>query len=106
MDSTVRLSGRVIAAGRALAGISQKELAVAADLPEDTFRLLEASGAAWAADENTPALCQALESFGVAVIQEGDGMGAGVRLKFTRQDTRQIGRLEGEGGVVGSDHVP
>jgi hypothetical protein len=33
-------------------------------------------------------------------------MGAGVRLKFTRQDVKQIARLEGEGGVVGSDDAP
>jgi hypothetical protein len=33
-------------------------------------------------------------------------MGAGVRLKFTRQDARQIGRLETEGGVARSDDVP
>jgi hypothetical protein len=27
-------------------------------------------------------------------------------LKFTRQDVRQIARLEDEGGVVGSDDAP
>jgi len=42
----------------------------------------------------------------VIVIEESDGMGAGVRLKFTRQDVRQIARLEGEGGIVGSDDAP
>lgn len=30
-------------------------------------------------------------------------MGAGIRLKFTRQDVKQILRLEGEGGIAGSD---
>lgn len=35
---------------------------------------------------------------GVIVIGESDGMGAGVRLKFTRQDVKQIGRLESEAG--------
>jgi hypothetical protein len=29
-----------------------------------------------------------------------------VRLKFTRKDVRQIMRLEGEGGIVGSDDAP
>ena len=33
-------------------------------------------------------------------------MGAGVRLKFTRQDVKQIGRLENEGGFARSDDVP
>jgi hypothetical protein len=33
-------------------------------------------------------------------------MGAGVRLKFACQDVRQIGRLESEGGIIGSDDAP
>jgi len=33
-------------------------------------------------------------------------MGAGVRLKFTRQDVKQIMRLEGEVGIVRSDDTP
>ena len=33
-------------------------------------------------------------------------MGAGVRLKFTRQDVKHINRLEGEGGMVRSDDAP
>jgi len=47
-----------------------------------------------------------LETFGAVVISEGDGMGAGVRLKFTRQDVKQLGRLESEGGFARSDDVP
>ncbi|MCK9540916.1 MAG: hypothetical protein M0R03_02670 [Novosphingobium sp.] len=49
---------------------------------------------------------RALDHFGVIIVEEGDGMGAGVRLKFTRTDTRQIARLEGEGGAIGSDDAP
>ena len=49
-------------------------------------------------------LRQALESGGAVFIDEDDA-GAGVRLKFTRRDVRSINRLEGEGGVVGSDDV-
>ena len=47
-----------------------------------------------------------MDHFGVIIIEELDGMGAGVRLKFTRQDVSQIARLEGEGGIVGSDDAP
>ena len=47
-----------------------------------------------------------MDFFGVVVIDEGDGMGAGVRLKFSRQDVRQITRLESEGGIVGADDAP
>ena len=71
-----------------------------------TLRHLEASGSAWISEDESQALGQALETFGVIVIFEGDGMGAGVRLKFTRQDARQIGRLETEGGITRSDDVP
>jgi hypothetical protein len=39
-------------------------------------------------------------------IPEGGGIGAGVRLKFLRQDVKQIGRLENEGGIVADDDVP
>jgi hypothetical protein len=46
-----------------------------------------------------------LETFGAVVVPEGDGMGAGVRLKFTQQDVKQIDRLENEGGIVRSDDV-
>lgn len=40
------------------------------------------------------------------MIDEAGGMGAGVRLKFTRQDVKKIARLGGEGGIVGSDDAP
>ena len=47
-----------------------------------------------------------LENFGAVFLPEGDGFGAGVRLKFLRRDVRQIVRLEGEGGIVNDDDVP
>ena len=49
------------------------------------------------------AVKRGLDHFGVVIVDESDGMGAGVRLKFTRVDTKQITRLEGEGGIVASD---
>jgi len=106
MNSMVRLTGRLVAAGRALTGISEGELATSAQIPLETLRLLESSGAAWIGNDESRSLGQALQTFGAVIIPESDGMGAGVRLKFTRQDTRQIGRLESEGGVVRSDDVP
>ena len=69
--------------------------------------LMEANGSAWIQEgHDTDAVRHALEKFGVVVLAETDGMGAGVRLKFTRQDVRQIARLEGEGGIVRSDDAP
>lgn len=106
MSATFQLTGRLIAAGRALTGVSPIELAASAGIPLETLRQLEASGGAWIANHDSQALGRALETFGAVVILEGDGMGAGVRLKFTRQDERQIGRLEAEGGIERSDDVP
>ena len=106
MTSTQQLTGRLVAAGRALTGVSQSELASAAGLPLEVFRVLESSGAAWIPPDKSGPLVQALGTFGAVVVPEGGGLGAGVRLKFTRQDTKQIGRLETEGGVVRSDDVP
>lgn len=100
------LTGRLVAAARALTGISLEELANASGLEVENVRLMESNGGAWIPDHPSQALSHALEKFGVVVIREGDGLGAGVRLKFTRQDFRQIGRLEGEGGAARPDDVP
>jgi len=106
MNPMGRLTGRLVAAGRALTGVSQSELATAAKIPLEMLCLWETSGAAWIPEDKSQPLRRALETFGAVIVTEGDGMGAGVRLKFTRQDTRQIGRLESEGGVARSDDVP
>lgn len=107
MSNRVQISGRVIAAARGLTGISQAEFAAAAGLPVEAIRRLEGGGSAWVrSDRDIEAVGRGLKHFGVIVIEEADGMGAGVRLKFARQDTQQIIRLEGEGGIVGSDDAP
>jgi hypothetical protein len=107
MTSKVQMSGRLVAAGRALTGISRADFAAAAGLSVETLRHMEESGSAWLHSErDAEAVNRGLEHFGVIVIGESDGMGAGVRLKFTLRDVRQIARLEGEGGIVGSDDVP
>lgn len=51
------------------------------------------------------AIRAALEQGGALFIDEGDGDGLGVRLKFARKDVRQINRMENEGGPVGDDDV-
>ena len=50
-------------------------------------------------------LKKTLENLGAVFIEENGG-GAGVRLKFTRADARQISRMENEGGMPGSNAVP
>jgi len=60
-------------------------------------------------DEPSPeiikTLKKTLEDLGAVFIQENGG-GAGVRLKFTRTDAKQISRMENEGGNWASNTVP
>ncbi|BCP54365.1 hypothetical protein K32_29820 [Kaistia sp. 32K] len=101
------LTGRLIAAARALTGISLDVLAKAAGLDAETMRLAEDNGSACLSSaEESAAIIEALERFGAVFLAEGDGLGAGVRLKFTRLDVKQITRMEGEGGPAGDDDVP
>ena len=107
MTAETGVSGRLIAAARALTGISAKDLALTSGVGIETLRQMEASGGAWLqAGADLDAVIRALEAFGVIFIPESEGIGAGVRLKFLRQDVRQIGRLESEGGIVAEDDVP
>lgn len=107
MTGKTQISGRLIAAARGLTGISQAEFAAAAGLPVEELCLMEAGGSAWLPSErDVEAVSRGLHHYGVIVIEESGGMGAGVRLKFTRQDVKQIARLEGEGGIVGADDAP
>jgi transcriptional regulator with XRE-family HTH domain len=102
-----KITGRMIAAARALAGVSQADFAFSAGLSLPELQLLEASGSARLSEESDRvAVCKALDYFGVVIIDEEDGMGAGVRLKFSRTDVRQLTRLESEGGAVGADDAP
>jgi len=107
MSDTLLITGRLIAAARVLTGISRTDLASASGIPAAKLTQLEASGSApLDSKSEAQALRLALERFGAMFIPEGDGLGAGVRLKFLRQDVKQIGRLESEGGMVGDDDVP
>lgn len=107
MSDKVVITGRLIAAARVLTGISRADLANASGTPISTLARLEAGGSAPPQSESdVAAIRRALEGFGAMFIPESDGIGAGVRLKFLRQDVKQIGRLESEGGMVGDDDVP
>lgn len=107
LTTDTKITGRVVSAGRALAGIGRKDFAKAAGLPFTRVTAIEATGSAWlrSAAERA-AILRAFDHFGVVLIGEDGNMGAGVRLKFTRQDAGQIARLEGEGGIVGADDAP
>jgi len=106
MNAGTRITGRLIAAARSLVGISQADLARACGISVETLNRMESSDSAWLQSESeSEAVGRALDNFGVVFIPEGDGMGAGVRLRFMRQDIRQIGRLENEGGTAPVDDV-
>ena len=70
--------------------------------PIDTIRRLEAGAAPGWIPRGFEGLKKGLDHYGVLIVDGSDGTGAGVRLKFTRSDVRQITRAEGEG----TDWVP
>jgi transcriptional regulator with XRE-family HTH domain len=100
MSESTQLTGRQIAAGRTLAGISQADLAIAASVSVPTLRRMEASeGPASGLTNNVAAVRRALESAGVIFVAE-NGDGPGVRLRKQRQDRanldQHIEHMEGE----------
>lgn len=91
-------------AARALAKIDQARLANQAGLTAASVADFEAG--IQSLDEPALAkLVDALQHFGVEFLPE-DNTGAGLRLKFNRQETGQILDWEGEGGTPGEDKVP
>ena len=105
--ATHSITGGQIMAARALTGISQAKLVVRAKVQPSTLRRLEARGTlANDPDENLVKIRRALEELGAVFIDEKDGAGAGVRLKFGRSQTRAIDRWESEGGAAAEDDVP
>jgi len=107
MSGKPAISGRQIAAGRALAGVSLADLSSKSKVPVATLKRMEASGSASPGPASERgAVRRALEKFGVIFLPEENGDGAGVRLNFTRRDVKQIGRLENEGGPARDDDVP
>lgn len=72
-----------IRAARALLGMKQEELAIAAGLSGQTIKRMESIGTGRSSAENVQAVQRALEAAGVAFIPENGG-GAGVRLAKPR----------------------
>ena len=90
-------------AGRALIEWSQAQLSKSAAIDMQTVADFERR--VRAADETTRRrLRAALEAAGVVFLSENGG-GAGVRLKFSREEVWEVNRWEDEGGVTGEDDV-
>ncbi len=78
------ITGRQIAAARALAGVSQAELASAANLSVPTVKRMEgSSGTALGLHNNIAAVRSALEAVGIIFIP-ANGEDVGVRLRRDR----------------------
>lgn len=88
---------------RAALNWSMQQLAAASGVHRNTISNFE-TGRYGGSEEALKAIRRALEAAGVEFIPENGG-GAGVRLKYNRQDTRNIARFEGEGGTPGEDDV-
>jgi hypothetical protein len=90
-------------AGRALIDWTQAQLSQSAAIDIQTITDFEKRFRA--ADETTRRRLRAtLEAAGVVFISENGG-GAGVRLKFSREEVWEVNRWEDEGGVPGEDDI-
>ena len=77
-------TGRQIAAARALADLSQSDLAASAKISVPTLKRMEASpGPAPGMANNLAAVVRALEAAGIIFVEE-NGEGPGVRLRKER----------------------
>jgi transcriptional regulator with XRE-family HTH domain len=91
-------------AARALTEISRETLAEHSGLDKETIagfeRMLSELDNA-----SIEKLQEALELMGALFIRENGG-GIGVRLKFTRSETKRLLSLENEGGQTAEDAIP
>lgn len=99
----MQLTGPLCRAARALVQWPRAQLASASGVAKSAIRAFE-TGDVDPGEAARTALTHALEAAGAVFVDE-DTLGAGVRLRFTQRDVRQLRRLEGEGGVVGDDDV-
>lgn len=97
------IDGSLCRAARALIQISRATLAQASGVAKADIRAFESKGVDLSAEARA-ALKEALERGGAVFLDE-DNMGVGVRLRFTARDSRQLKRLEGEGGIVADNDV-
>lgn len=98
------ITGPLAHAARALVQWPRDHVARLAGLDEAALADFEA-GRADPDDAARARLRHALEEGGAHFLPDENGLGVGVRLRFAARDIPAINRLEGEGGVVGSDDV-
>ncbi len=99
----MQITGPLCRAARALVQWPRTQLANVSGVAKADIRAFETGGVDPGPEART-ALKHALEQAGAVFLDEDD-LGAGVRLRFTAKDVKQLRRLEGEGGAVGEDDV-
>ena len=99
----MEITGPLCRAARALVRWPRTQLANESGVAKSDIRAFE-TGDVDPGAEAKAALKHALEAAGAVFLTEDD-LGAGVRLRFTARDVKQLRRLEGEGGAVGEDDV-
>jgi transcriptional regulator with XRE-family HTH domain len=103
MTTPTALTASQCRAARALIEWSQAQLSQTAAIDIQTIADFEKRFRS--ADETTRRrLRAALEAAGVVFITENGG-GAGVRLKFSREEVWEVNRWEDEGGITGEDDI-
>lgn len=98
------ITGPLSRAARALVELTREQLSAQCGLDAETIGAFERGLSGLGADGQRR-LQAALEAAGAVFIPENGG-GVGVRLKFTRSETRRLSVLEGEGGIAADDDVP
>lgn len=98
------IDGSQCRAARALVQITREKLASLSGVNSDIIEQFERR-LAKPSNEQIAQLRAALERLGAQFIDENGG-GVGVRLKFSRSETKRIADLENEGGISGFDDVP
>lgn len=98
------ITGPMCRAARALVEINRERLSRVSGVDETTIEHFERK-IAIPEEDAVLAIQAALEQHGAVFLPENGG-GVGVRLKFTKSETKRIGVLESEGGLSRNDDVP
>ncbi|MEP9349167.1 helix-turn-helix domain-containing protein [Xanthobacter sp. KR7-225] len=81
------LTGRQIAAARALVGLSQADVATRANISVPTLKRMEASeGPAAGLANNVAAVMRTLEAAGIAFLAEGQAADGGPGVRLAKPD--------------------
>ncbi len=104
MSQEASVTGAQIAAARALVGLTPGKFAALCGLAVQQLQALEDGGDC--SRDRLEAVRGVLEGLGAVFLDERDGLGVGVRLKFGRGPTGALKVWEAEGSVAADDDTP